>query len=167
MVRSWILKEEGDPNKVGELASQLNIDYTLANLLVQRGITTVNDAKKFFRPDLKNLHDPFLMKDMDKAVKRVVTALEQHQKILVYGDYDVDGTTAIALVYSFLKDRNADVDYYVPNRYEEGYGVSEKGIRYAIEQNVNLIITLDCGIKAHATIELAQQIGRASCRERV
>ena len=86
MVRSWILKEEGDPNKVGELASQLNIDYTLANLLVQRGIITVNDAKKFFRPDLKNLHDPFLMKDMDKAVERINKAMKAQEKILVYGD---------------------------------------------------------------------------------
>lgn len=159
MVRSWILKEEGDPNKVGELASQLNIDYTLANLLVQRGITTVNDAKKFFRPDLKNLHDPFLMKDMDKAVERINKAMKAHEKILVYGDYDVDGTTAVSLLYSFLKKFSPNIDFYIPDRYVEGYGVSTQSIDYAYEHGFTLIIALDCGIKANKQVAYAKTKG--------
>ena len=153
----WLKPKRNDKINVTDFGNDLYPQ--IKSILISRGIDSAEKLDVLKHPGTSQLHSPWLMKDMDKAVKRVVTALEQHQKILVYGDYDVDGTTAIALVYSFLKDRNADVDYYVPNRYEEGYGVSEKGIRYAIEQNVNLIITLDCGIKAHATIELAQQAG--------
>ena len=153
----WLKPKRNDKINVTDFGNDLYPQ--IKSILISRGIDSAEKLDVLKHPGTSQLHSPWLMKDMDKAVKRVVTALEQHQKILVYGDYDVDGTTAIALVYSFLKDRNADVDYYVPNRYEEGYGVSEKGIRYAIEQNVNLIITLDCGIKAHATIELAQQVG--------
>ena len=115
----------------------------IQHILMSRGITTKEQFQKLVQHRFDDLYDPFLMKDMDKAVDRLGKALDEHQRILVYGDYDVDGTTAIALVYSFLKDRNADVDFYVPDRYSEGYGVSEKGIREAIEHNVQLIITLD------------------------
>ena len=128
----------------------------IKRILLARGI---DDRQKFLKckkRSFSDLYDPFLMKDMDKAVERLERALTEHQKILVYGDYDVDGTTAIALVYSFLRDRSADVVFYVPDRYEEGYGVSEKGIQSAIDNNIQLIITLDCGIKAFRTIEMAQ-----------
>lgn len=131
----------------------------IQHILMSRGITTKEQFQKLVQHRFDDLYDPFLMKDMDVAVDRLGKALDEHQRILVYGDYDVDGTTAIALVYSFLKDRNADVDFYVPDRYSEGYGVSEKGIREAIEHNVQLIITLDCGIKALSTIAMAQSAG--------
>jgi single-stranded-DNA-specific exonuclease len=156
MIKRWILKEDGDPKIVGELASQLNIDYTLANLLVQRGICTFSDAKKFFRPDLKNLHDPFLMKDMDKAVERVNKAINKGEKILVYGDYDVDGTTAVSLIYSFFKEYSPNIDYYIPDRYAEGYGISTESINFAEQNGFSLIIALDCGIKANDKVELAK-----------
>lgn len=156
MIKRWILKEDGDPKIVGELASQLNIDYTLANLLVQRGICTFSDAKKFFRPDLKNLHDPFLMKDMDKAVERVNKAINKGEKILVYGDYDVDGTTAVSLIYSFFKEYSPNIDYYIPDRYAEGYGISTESINFAEQNGFSLIIVLDCGIKANDKVELAK-----------
>ena len=161
MVKNWILKEEGDSKIVGELASQLNIDYTLANLLVQRGITTVNDAKKFFRPDLKNLHDPFLMKDMDKAVERLNKAVKNREKILIYGDYDVDGTTAVSLLYTFLKkfDPTLEIDFYIPDRYSEGYGISIQSIDFAFENHFTLVIALDCGIKANEQVAYAKTKG--------
>lgn len=136
-----------------------NLFPQIRNILVARGINTKELFRNLKEHRFDTLHDPFLMKDMDKAVERLGKALDEHQKILVYGDYDVDGTTAIALVYSFLKARQADVDFYVPDRYTEGYGVSEKGIREAINSNVQLIITLDCGIKALETISLAQSAG--------
>ncbi len=131
----------------------------IKSILVKRGIDTTQKFLEFSTPKTAYLHSPWLMVDMQKAVKRIVTALNEHQKILVYGDYDVDGTTAIALVYSFLQDRNADVDFYVPDRYKEGYGVSEIGIQKAIDDGVQVIITLDCGIKANKTIAIAQQAG--------
>lgn len=136
-----------------------NVYPQIQSILISRGIDTEEKLNAFRKPHQSQFHSPWLMKDMDKAVGRVLLALENHQKILVYGDYDVDGTTAIALVYSFLKDRNADVDFYVPDRYTEGYGVSEKGIQYAIENNFQLIITLDCGIKAIKTVAMAQCAG--------
>ncbi|MDL2227426.1 single-stranded-DNA-specific exonuclease RecJ [Odoribacter sp. OttesenSCG-928-L07] len=159
MVKIWNPKDDGDPKMVGELASQLNIDYTLANLLVQRGITNFSEAKKFFRPDLKNLHDPFLMKDMDKAVERLNTAIKLQEKILVYGDYDVDGTTAVSLVYSFFKTYSSKIDFYIPDRYTEGYGISTASIDYAYENGFTLIIALDCGIKAIDKISYAKSKG--------
>jgi len=131
----------------------------IKNILYSRGIQTQTAYAASKKPNIANLHDPFLMKDMAKAVDRVIEALETHQKILVYGDYDVDGTTAIALVYSFMRDRGADVDFYVPDRYLEGYGISHKGIDEAIANGVQLIITLDCGIKALDTIARAQEAG--------
>ena len=148
MEKEWKLREAADAETVSRLSSELGIDPVLAQLLVQRGINTFEQARSFFRPSLDNLHDPFLMKDMDKAVERVHRAIESGERILVYGDYDVDGTTAVALVYSFLRRLTRNVIFYIPDRYDEGYGLSLKGIDWAHSQNVNLIITLDCGIKA-------------------
>lgn len=157
--RKWILKPAGDPEIVSRLTSELGVDRVLAELLVQRGMHTFDEARAFFRPSLDNLHDPFLMKDMDKAVDRLTRAVEGKEKILVYGDYDVDGTTAVALVYSFLYKYTRQIDYYIPDRYDEGYGVSFKGINWAAENGVKLIITLDCGIKAIEKVEYARSKG--------
>ncbi len=148
MERKWILKNSADPEKVSRLGTELGIDRVLAELLVQRSVETFEEARKFFRPSLDDLHDPFLMKDMDKAVDRLTQAVSSREKILVYGDYDVDGTTAVALVFSFLRQLTPEIDFYIPDRYDEGYGVSLKGIDWAAENGFNLIITLDCGIKA-------------------
>nr|MCR5133310.1 single-stranded-DNA-specific exonuclease RecJ [Bacteroidales bacterium] len=126
--RKWIVKEQADPEKVGRLSAELGIDRVLVELLVKRGVETFEQARSFFRPSLQDLHDPFLMKDMDVAVDRVRKAITSEEKILVYGDYDVDGTTAVALVYSFLKRYSSKVDFYIPDRYDEGYGLSYKGI---------------------------------------
>jgi len=153
--KKWILKEQGNPIAVRHLASELGIDHTLSNLLIQRNINTFDEAKNFFRPELANLHDPFLMKDMDKAIDRIDRAIAKQEKIMVYGDYDVDGTTAVALVYSFLKELGANVAFYIPDRYDEGYGISYQGINYAKEHSISLIIALDCGIKANEKIDYA------------
>ena len=144
----WILKEPADPEKVSRLATEVGIDRVLAELLVKRGVETFEQARAFFRPSLSDLHDPFLMKDMDRAVERLQKAISGREKILIYGDYDVDGTTAVALVYSYLKRFTSNIDFYIPDRYDEGYGVSIKGIDWAAENGFSLIITLDCGIKA-------------------
>lgn len=159
MEKVWKIKPEGEDHHVDHLARSLNIDRILANLLVQRGIRTYAEAKSFFRPELTDLHDPFLMKDMDKAVKRIKKALDRNEKILIYGDYDVDGTTSVALVYAFLKDRYPHLDYYIPDRYSQGYGISFQGIEYAISNNIGLIISLDCGIKAVEKIAYAKRKG--------
>ncbi|MCQ2118434.1 MAG: single-stranded-DNA-specific exonuclease RecJ [Bacteroidales bacterium] len=153
--RKWILKEPADPEKVGRLSAELGIDRVLADLLVKRGVETFEQARSFFRPNLNDLHDPFLMKDMDKAVDRVRKAITTEENILVYGDYDVDGTTAVALVYSFLRRYSSKVDFYIPDRYDEGYGLSFKGIDWAADNGFELIITLDCGIKANEKVEYA------------
>ena len=153
--KKWILKDVADGETVARLSSELGIDPVLARLLVQRGIGTFQEARAFFRPSLDNLHDPFLMKDMDKAVERVEAAVRSGEKILVYGDYDVDGTTAVSLVYSFLQRLTRNVDFYVPDRYDEGYGVSYKGIDWAADNGFGLIITLDCGIKANDKVSYA------------
>ncbi len=144
----WIVKEPADRAKVDRLATEVGIDKVLAGLLVQRGVETFEQARSFFRPSLDNLHDPFLMKDMEVAVERLREAVTSGEKILVYGDYDVDGTTAVALVYSFLKRFTSSVDFYIPDRYDEGYGLSFKGIDWAADNGFTLLITLDCGIKA-------------------
>ncbi|MCQ2178053.1 MAG: single-stranded-DNA-specific exonuclease RecJ [Bacteroidales bacterium] len=144
----WILREPAAPEKVERLSTEVGIDRVLSELLVQRGVETFEQARSFFRPDLANLHDPFLMKDMEEAVNRLHKAVEGGEKILVYGDYDVDGTTAVALVYSFLKRFSSNIGFYIPDRYDEGYGVSFKGIEWAAQNGYTLIITLDCGIKA-------------------
>jgi single-stranded-DNA-specific exonuclease len=146
--KEWRLKDPADPENVARLSAELGIDPVLSSLLVSRGIHTFAEARSFFRPDLSMLHDPFLMKDMDKAVDRLESAIKRGEKILVYGDYDVDGTTAVALVYSFIRKITKDVDFYIPDRYDEGYGVSSKGIDWAAANGFKLIITLDCGIKA-------------------
>ena len=159
MDKKWELKPAADQETVSRLASELGVDRVLAELLAQRGLRTFEDARAFFRPDLANLHDPFLMKDMDKAVERVSQAIQGGEKILVYGDYDVDGTTAVALVYSFLLKFTKAIDYYIPDRYDEGYGVSYKGLDWAAENGFKLVITLDCGIKAIEKTEYAKSLG--------
>ena len=155
----WKINEKADPLAVETLSREINVNHNLANMLVNRGINDFQEAKDFFRPDLEKLHDPFLMKDMDKAVKRLSQAMELGEKILIYGDYDVDGTTAVALFYGFLKSFYRHVDFYIPDRYKEGYGVSEKGIHFAAENNFKLIVSLDCGIKALEKINLANSLG--------
>ncbi|MCX6269436.1 MAG: single-stranded-DNA-specific exonuclease RecJ [Bacteroidetes bacterium] len=159
MDKCWVLKPPGEPEKVKELSKVLGIDPSLTNLLVQRGLTTFDEAKTFFRPTLDNLHDPFLMKDMDKAITRITRAIDHNEKILVYGDYDVDGTSAVSLVYTFLHSFHKEIDFYIPDRYDEGYGISVKGIDFAAQTNVNLIIALDCGIKAVEKIAYASSRG--------
>ena len=157
--RQWILKAPADPEKAAQLATELGIDRVLADLLVQRGVETFDQARSFFRPRLEDLHDPFLMTDMDKAVQRLHEAITQGQKILVYGDYDVDGTTAVAQVYSFIKRFTQQVDFYIPDRYDEGYGLSYKALDWAGDNDVDLVITLDCGIKAIDKVEYARAKG--------
>ncbi len=159
MDKRWILSNNTDFETVERLSSKLNIDSKLGNLLFLRGVSNYEEAKNFFRPKLDQLHDPFLMKDMDKAVERVMLAVEKHEKIMVYGDYDVDGTTAVSLVYSFLRLFYKNIEFYIPDRYGEGYGISYKGIDYAYSNGVKLIIALDCGIKAVDKIDYATQKG--------
>ena len=142
-----------------ELGDKLSISPILARLLIRRGITTESAAKRFFRPQLSDLINPFLMKDMDLAVDRLNDAIGRKERILIYGDYDVDGCTAVALVYKFLRQYYSNIDYYIPDRYDEGYGVSHKGIQYAKETGVGLVIILDCGIKAVEEIAKAKEIG--------
>lgn len=152
----WNLKQPGDINDVKHLSAKLSIDMTIANLLVQRNIRTFEEAKAFFRPRLADLHDPFLMKDMEKAVNRLNQAIERQEKVLIYGDYDVDGTTSVALMYLFLKDKIENLHFYIPDRYSEGYGISPKSIEYAANNNFSLVIVLDCGIKAFEKIAYAR-----------
>ncbi|MBR1394776.1 MAG: single-stranded-DNA-specific exonuclease RecJ [Prevotella sp.] len=142
-----------------ELAEKIGMSPILADLLIQRGIKTESAAKRFFRPMLNELIDPFLMNDMDIAVDRLNDAMGRKERIMVYGDYDVDGCTAVALVYKFLQQFYSNIEYYIPDRYEEGYGISKKGLNYAAEQGVKLIIVLDCGIKAIDEISYARQLG--------
>jgi len=158
--KKWVIKEQGNPEKVASLAASLGISPVLANLLVQRGIETEQEASRFFNPQLSDLHDPFLMKDMDKAVRRISEAVRRGENIMVYGDYDVDGTTAVALVYIFLrKIGHTNLMFYIPDRYTEGYGISVRGIDYAARKGVSLIITLDCGIKAVEKVDYARKKG--------
>lgn len=161
MVNQWILNQltpEQETN-CATLAEELGVGQILAQLLVQRGINTFDEAKKFFRPDLHDLHDPFLIKDMDKAIERLNQALSQKEKILVYGDYDVDGTTAVALVYTFLSRCTNAIDFYIPDRYNEGYGISFKAIDFAHDNGFSLVIALDCGIKAVDKVKYANTLG--------
>lgn len=157
--REWRLRDSGDPENVAQLSAELGIDPVLASLLVTRGVHTFEEARSFFRPSLSALHDPFLMKDMDLAVARLEKAVASQEKILVYGDYDVDGTTAVALVYSFIRRLTSSVDFYIPDRYDEGYGVSKKGVDWASDNGFTLIITLDCGIKAIDKVKYAADKG--------
>lgn len=165
MEKRWVIIDT-DEEKVKKLQQELKIHPILCRLLVQRGVASYDEAKDFFRPSLQHLHDPFLMKDMDKAVARIETAIAQNQKILIYGDYDVDGTTSVALMYSFLiqfysnlPTGQSGLDYYIPNRYSEGYGISFQGVDYAAENNFKLIIALDCGIKSNDKVKYASEKG--------
>ncbi|MDA8957237.1 single-stranded-DNA-specific exonuclease RecJ [bacterium] len=144
----WTLKPQPEKEKVEKLAKELQVNSTIASILCQRNIETFEDAKNYFRPNLKQIHDPFLMKDMDVAVSRIETAIANNENILIYGDYDVDGTTAVSLVSSYLKTIYSNIATYIPDRYAEGYGVSYKGIDFAHDNDFSLIIALDCGIKA-------------------
>ncbi|MDF1576407.1 MAG: single-stranded-DNA-specific exonuclease RecJ [Bacteroidales bacterium] len=159
MNRNWVIKSPGNEEEITSLSGELGIDRPLAQLLAQRNIKTFKEAREFFRPDLANLHDPFLMKDMDRAIERIQEAIQDGEKVMVYGDYDVDGTTAVALVYSCFKTHFKDIDYYIPDRYDEGYGISLKGIDYAARHGFSLVIALDCGIKAVEKIDYARSKG--------
>src|SRR5450759_3642149 len=159
MKKRWVLKDKGDTAVVKQLGGALGVSESLANLMVQRNITSADEAHTFFNPSLDYLHDPFLMKDMNIAVDRISTAIKKNEKILVYGDYDVDGTTAVALMYSFLKDQYSNVEYYIPDRYKEGYGVSFQGLDFAYQNNCKVVITLDCGIKAVEKVKYARTKG--------
>ena len=161
MTNKWIVKElTAEEKKYQEkLTNELGISPTLCKLLVQRGIHTMEEAKNFFRPQMAHLHNPFLLNDMDKAVERLNKAMGKKEKILIYGDYDVDGTTAVALVYKFLQQFYSNIDFYIPDRYNEGYGISYKGIDFAAENGFSLIIVLDCGIKAIEKVKYAKEKG--------
>jgi single-stranded-DNA-specific exonuclease len=161
MNKRWAVRDNADEDEVNSLAAALNMDVVLSKLLVQRGIRTYDDARYFFRPDERHLHDPFLMADMEKAIVRIEKAIAAGEKILVYGDYDVDGTTAVSLVYGFFKDYHSSdkLEYYIPDRYHEGYGISTVGIDYAGLNGFTLIIALDCGIKSVDKIAYANTKG--------
>lgn len=158
MQKRWNILQ-ADEEKVSSLREALNINRTLCRILVQRGIDDFEKAKQYFRPQLSDLHDPWLMKDMDKAVSRILTAFEKGEKVLVFGDYDVDGTTSVASVYQFIHNIYSDTDFYIPHRYREGYGVSKMGIDFAKENGFTLIISLDCGIKSVDLIGYAKTLG--------
>lgn len=157
MQKRWVEQELKSFAEMEELQLTLNVDAVLASLLVRRGITTFEEARRFFRPELEHLHDPFLMQDMRVAISRIEQAKASKEKILVYGDYDVDGTTSVALVYSFFKKYHSEIDFYIPDRYTEGYGISIQGIDYAAENGYSLIIALDCGIKSVDKIDYANK----------
>jgi len=148
MEKRWVVNEQADITEVRRLSQELNIAESLASLLINRGISSFDESKKFFRPQLEQLHDPFLMKDMEVAINRIVKALANNEKILIYGDYDVDGTTAVALVFTYFHSFYEKIDFYLPDRYAEGYGISYQSIDFAKENDFKLIIALDCGIKA-------------------
>jgi len=159
MSKRWVTRECDRQDLVEKLASSLSIDSVLSTLLVQRGIASFPEARDFFRPSLDNLHDPFLIKDMDVAIERIERAIQNNERILVYGDYDVDGTTSVALVYSFLNQFYRNIDFYIPDRFTEGYGVSIEGVDYAADNGIGLIIALDCGVKANSQIDYALEKG--------
>ena len=155
----WTLKPKPSTQKIADLAAELGVDLAISELLLQRGIDTFQAAKTFFRPSWSDLHDPFLMKDMDVAVTRVQSALKDNEQILVYGDYDVDGTSSVALMASYLDTKSSQISTYIPDRYDEGYGVSYKGIDYASDNNFSLIVALDCGVKAIDKVAYAKSKG--------
>ncbi|MBE8713347.1 single-stranded-DNA-specific exonuclease RecJ [Sphingobacterium hungaricum] len=157
MQKRWVVKPKNDIYKINSLGEELGISATLSNILIHRNIETFDEARQFFRPTLDDLHDPFLMKDMDKAIYRIETAIGNKEKILIYGDYDVDGTTAVATVYSFFRNFHSGMDFYIPDRYEEGYGISKQGIDFAHANGFTLIIALDCGIKEIENIQYAKE----------
>ncbi|PCI33043.1 MAG: single-stranded-DNA-specific exonuclease RecJ [Flavobacteriaceae bacterium] len=155
----WTQKKTIDSKIIDQLSNDLGVDKNIATLLAQRGVSSFEQAKSFFRPNLSELHDPFLMKDMDKAVERIAKAIKNEENILVYGDYDVDGTTSVSLVYSYLKTIHKNLATYIPDRYAEGYGISFKSIDFAADNNFSLIIALDCGIKAIDKVKYATEKG--------
>jgi single-stranded-DNA-specific exonuclease len=155
----WKAKKEPDQQIVKQLVDELNAPEIVAKMLVQRGIDTPEKVKKFFNPKITDLYDPFLMKDMDKAIERIQAAIENGEGVLIFGDYDVDGTTSVALAYSFFKDKFKTIDYYIPDRYAEGYGISNKGIEYAKANGLSLIIALDCGIRSIDKVNYAKTLG--------
>lgn len=160
MEKRWTILDKGaDPKTIHNIRELLNVDRVIATLLYERRMTSFEEIKKFFRPDYSQLHSPFLMKGMEKAIERISQAIQKNERILIYGDYDVDGTTAVSIVYSFFKTHTDNIDYYIPDRYAEGYGISFKGIDFAKENNVGLIIALDCGIKAIDKINYANEKG--------
>ncbi|HPJ78470.1 MAG TPA: single-stranded-DNA-specific exonuclease RecJ [Prolixibacteraceae bacterium] len=159
MDKIWSIKPQGDNNDIKHLSAALNVNMVIANLLAQRGVKTFNEARSFFRPRLSDLHDPFLMKDMDRAVERLERAIRNQEKVLIYGDYDVDGTTSVAMLYLFLKDYLTHIDYYIPDRYTEGYGISPQSIEFAAREDFSLVIVLDCGIKAVEKVKMARDQG--------
>jgi single-stranded-DNA-specific exonuclease len=159
MDQRWIIKNTPENGKVEQLSKEINVNPVLSSVLIQRGIDTYKKAKSYFRPSLDSLHDPFLMEDMDLAIERLNRAIHNAENILIYGDYDVDGTTSVALVFSYLKKIYSNVHYYIPDRYQEGYGISKNGIEWADKNNINLIISLDCGIKAVEMTKLANKKG--------
>jgi single-stranded-DNA-specific exonuclease len=157
MEKIWRIRENTNAPFIPALQEELKVDAIVARLLTLRGISTYEEAKLFFRPELSQLHDPFLMKGMRVAIDRINTAISKNEKVLIFGDYDVDGTTAVSIVYSFFKDHIQHIDYYIPDRYKEGYGISFKSIDFAVENNFSLIIALDCGIKANDKIAYANE----------
>ncbi|WP_428330481.1 single-stranded-DNA-specific exonuclease RecJ [Mucilaginibacter sp.] len=159
MNKRWAIRDNADDEQVQKLAAELSIDAVLSTLLINRGIKNFDDARLFFRPDVLHLHDPFLMQDMEKAILRIEAAMEAGEKIMVYGDYDVDGTTAVSVVYGFFSKIYDRLEYYIPDRYKEGYGISTQGIDYAAENGFKLIIALDCGIKSVDKIAYANTRG--------
>lgn len=159
MEKRWVHNQNANHETIEELAHQLTIDKSLAQILVQRGICTFEEARHFFRPQLAHLHDPFLMKDMEAAIDRIDFAINSGQKILIYGDYDVDGTTAVALAFQFFHQFTKNIDFYIPDRHTEGYGISTQGIDYAHTNGFNLIIALDCGIRSNDKVAYANSLG--------
>jgi single-stranded-DNA-specific exonuclease len=159
MQKRWVKQEKADAQKVEKLSKELNVSQILAGMMLRRELESFDDAKNFFRPNLLHLHDPFLMKDMPEAIDRIERAIKNQENILIYGDYDVDGTTSVALTYSFFKEIHPNIDYYIPDRYKEGYGISTQGIDYAFENNQTLIIALDCGIKSVDKVAYANEKG--------
>lgn len=159
MEKRWVIKEETEQQTIIELIEELGVSKPIANVLGQRGISTFEQAKAYFRPNLEELHDPFLMKGMNEAVDRIEEAISNHENILIYGDYDVDGTTAVSLLFSYLHQDYEQIGYYIPDRYSEGYGISMQGVDFAINNSFSLIVSLDCGIKAVAEISYAKENG--------
>ena len=159
MENRWSAKQIPNQEVVARLSKEINVSIHIANILVQRGIDTFEKAKQYFRPSLSDLHDPFLLKDMDIAYARIKDAVTKQEKMMVYGDYDVDGTTAVSIVYSYFKTLNQNIEYYIPDRYREGYGISKIGIDFAAENNIHLIIALDCGIRSNDLIDYANSKG--------
>ena len=156
---NWKIEENKDPQAIEQLSKELNVDKVISSMLIKRGIKTFNQAKDFFRPNIKQLHDPFLMQDMDKAVSRILQAIEEKESIMIFGDYDVDGTSSVALLSSFLNEIGADLSTYIPDRNNEGYGISLKAIDLAKKNKETLIIALDCGIKANDQVQYALKKG--------